>query len=63
MTPGEFALLAAFAAEVPLAGAAEAAIERDPAFDLAAALAVLLTDGVLGQPIMGQTLEPVECPP
>lgn len=60
LAAGEFALLAALAAGQALAVAAGAAAERNPTFDLAAALAVLLVDGVLGQPIMGQTLEPAE---
>ncbi len=47
---GESALLAAFALECPLAEAAEMAAARDPDFDLSAALARLLADGVLAYP-------------
>lgn len=49
-SPGEFALLAAFALECSLAEAAETAAARDPDFDLSAVLARLLADGVLTYP-------------
>jgi len=49
LTGGEFALLAAFVANCPLAEAAGVAGEQDPKFDFAAALARLLSDSALVQ--------------
>ncbi len=50
LTPGESALLAAFAAEYPLAEAVAAAMRQDRAFELAPALAWLLANAVLIDP-------------
>lgn len=50
LTGGELALLAAFAAQQPLAEAVDAAGRRDSTFDFATALAKLLSGGVLIDP-------------
>lgn len=52
LTPGEFALLTAFAARQPLAEAAGAGLQRDPAFDFSAMLARWLNEDVLERPII-----------
>ncbi|MCP5159266.1 MAG: putative DNA-binding domain-containing protein [Gammaproteobacteria bacterium] len=53
LTIGELTLLKAFATQRPLAEAAEAALQRDPTFDLSRALACWLNERALGPPIMG----------